>query len=519
MRIAHIDGFAGVAWRLAEAQRALGHEATVFCLRETPYQFRYDIRIPGAEGPLDWNLVMLSKWRTFAEFDVVHVHGGIWRTQFFYPLFKRRFRWKTLAVHMHGSETRTGKGLHHLDSADLVFYSTPDLAHWLPQGIWIPNPVELPELAPEPKNDRVRFGHFVSSAVNKGTDRVIGLFKETFGPVESSRSGQIEKFTAKEADLWVVTQLPHDQALRIMASCDAVIDQIAAFGIYGMVSIEGMAMGKPVLGTPRLEWYPGCPILPLGDARAGERLREVASDTALRGKLGAAGRAYVAEVHDASRVARRVLKEYYRSQQVPALTAPQATSYWRRRGRSYAREFASANAQARYGAQTQELMEILSSLSFETVVEVGCGFGRVGAQVIGRFGGSWTGVDLSRAQLEEARRQHPSLGGAVVEATSTHLPIRSRACDLAVSVEMLLHIPPDRILEALKELLRITRRYVVHLDWYEDYLVGHQTGWCWVHDYPALWRSIGAEVREVRLKSTGIQSVFLISRPSGETRD
>lgn len=512
MKIAHLDGFAGVAWRLAEAQRRLGHEATVFCLRETPYRFPYDVRLSGTEGPLGWNAVMFANWRTFANFDVVHVHGGIWRAQVFYPFFKRRYGWKTLVAHMHGSETRTGKGLHHLGSADLIFHSTPDLAQWLPRSVWIPNPIDMPKLPPEPENPLPRFGHFASSRVNKGTEQVIALFKETFGPFELEKGGRIDKFRSKEAELWVVSQIPHSQALEVMAGCDAVIDQISPFGAYGMVAIEAMALGKPVLGTLKPEWYPDCPISSLQGDQARERLRAVATDKGLRRSAGAAGRAYVERVHESGKIARKVLEQYYAAQRVPALTGSQATSYWTRRGKHYVDEFATPAVQQRYDAQAEEVLEVLASLSFRSVAEVGCGFARVGRKVVERFGASWVGLDVSRAQLEAARRRFPSFKGSVVEASATQLPLASNSFDLVLSAEVLLHIPPDRIGAVAREMLRVSRRHVVHVDWYEDYMVGHQTGWCWAHDYPALWDDLGVEVRQVRLRSTGIQSVFVISK-------
>src|SRR5436309_11256206 len=119
MRIAHINNIANVAWRLAEAQRRLGHEAVVFSVRDNPFQFPFDVRVENADGPLFWNAAMLRRTKLFASFDVLHVHGGIWVSQVFYPLFRRVFPTKVLAVHYHGSETRTGKGLYQQGAASI----------------------------------------------------------------------------------------------------------------------------------------------------------------------------------------------------------------------------------------------------------------------------------------------------------------------------------------------------------------------------------------------------------------
>lgn len=514
MRIAHINNIANVAWRLAEAQRRLGHEATVFSLQDTPFGFPSDVRMSGAQGPLSWNALMLSKWRTFAKYDVLHVHGGIWRSQLFYPLFKRRFRWKTLAVHFHGSETRGGRGLHHLAASDLQFHSTPDLQALLPNSEWIPNPIDLPSLPSPPNNLLPRFGHFASSPTLKGTGQVIETFRKAFGPLTTETRGSNSVFRGELAELWVVSGEPHVSALRIMQGCDAVIDQISSYGIYGMVAVEAMAYGKPVLSTFRADWFPGCPIIPLGSGSDFERLRELASDASLRKSFGQKGRVYVGGVHESGHVAQRILRAYYDAQQVPALNLVEARKYWLERGATYASEIGSPEVLPRYAKQSDELIGHLRDLRFQTTLEVGCGFGRIGLQLVNEFQTPWVGVDLSRSQLLEARRHAESLRSSLVEASAEALPFPDKSFDLVLAVEVLMHVPPERIDSVMKELRRVARKYVVHLDWFEGYLRGYHTGWCWVHDYPTIWKALGMEATEYQMSSTGIQRAFIVSKVS-----
>ena len=319
MRIAHINNIAGVAGTLARAQRSLGHEAVVFATQEPPFGFPYDVRIRGAEGPLGWNAAMVRRWRTFSEFDVIHVHGGIWRSQLFYPVFKRAHPRKTLAVHFHGSEARTGKGLHYLRFADLEFVSTMDLRAAVPGALWIPNPVEIPSSpAPLPDNPRPRFGHFPSLRTQKGTERVTELFHEAFGPLDAVVESGVTKLQGKEAELVVGSGIPHAKVLEMMASCDAVVDVINPHEGYGMVAIEAMALGRAVLGTLRPAWYPGCPIVRLGAEDDVGQLREMAANGAYRQRLGWAGREYVALVHGAGKVARAVTEAYERGRRSQA---------------------------------------------------------------------------------------------------------------------------------------------------------------------------------------------------------
>ncbi len=508
MRIIHINNTANVAWRLAEAQRRLGHEAKVLAIGEQPYGFRADLAMRGRR-PTVWNLNMLAKWRYLQRFDVLHVHGGIWRFQFVLPMFKKIHRRNILALHFHGSEVRSGRGLHFLDSADAYFLATPDLFRGVSRGQWIPNPIDLPALPRPSRNPIPRFGHFPSHPDMKGTDTILHMFREAFGPCREFRDAGVHRFVGEEAELWVVSDTPHDQVVRVMEGCDVVIDQYTpSYGAYGYVGIEAMALGKPVLCSLRPELYPACPILPL-DRDGPEQLRRLASDEALRLEKGREAREYVALVHESGRVARQVLRAYYETFEQPPPTPKDAVSYWKRRGRSYADEFQGAKVEV-FRAQHEELRTILDTLEFNSVGEVGCGFGRIS----GHMEGPWVGADLSRDQLLRAAKVD-RLRGSLLQAAAHALPFRDSSFDLALSTEMLMHVPPSQIRQALSELSRVAQRYIVHLDWFEDYLVGHATGWCWVHDYTALWRSLGLEVREYRLKSTGIQSVFVVDKAKG----
>ena len=311
MRIAHINNIANVAGRLAEAQRRLGHEVVVCTLYDTPFDFPSDLRIEGAEGPIGFNRAMFSRRAFFSRFDVLHVHGGIWRAQLFYPWIKGRHPRIALAVHYHGSETRMGKGLHHRYAVDGSFHSTPDLTRWLPHSIWIPNPIDVSEPAFEPANPVPRFAQFVSNPAQKGTEAVVDLFQKAFGVPRRAAEGSISKLITDAAELWIVSRVPHTDALRIMASSDVVFDQVSPYGAYGMVAVEAMSLGKPVIGTLNPGWYPGCPIIPFREDMA-DRLRAVASDPGYRKSLANAGREYVKAVHDSHKVAAEVLRRYER---------------------------------------------------------------------------------------------------------------------------------------------------------------------------------------------------------------
>ena len=322
MRIAHINNMANIAWNLAQAQRRLGHEATVFSIYDFPSRFPYDVGISGTRGPLFWNVAMARRIFTLQKFDVLHVHGGMRLTQVFYPLFKRLFPRKVLVVHFHGVDARSGLGRHHVKRADVQFRSTQDLASFVPDSEWLPSPIQLSDAIPQTSNRVPRFGHFPfrwspgapEALVQKGTDRIVQIFRETFGSAASTAEDGVHTFAAREAELIIVSGRRHDEAIRIMAGCDIVIDQISDLRIYGMAALEAMSLGKPVMSNFNPDWFPGTPVVRI-ETNPVHQFQELAIDAGRRRELGRRGRAFIAEVHEAGKIARRTLDAYRAAQE------------------------------------------------------------------------------------------------------------------------------------------------------------------------------------------------------------
>jgi glycosyltransferase involved in cell wall biosynthesis len=122
-----------------------------------------------------------------------------------------------------------------------------------------------------------------------------------------------------DVDLEIVEGLHHEDAFRRYAAADIVVDQLNA-GWYGIFAIEAMALGKPVLtflheeAVRRTEeaFDTSVPLVPVTRDTLRERIAELAGDPDEIRRVGAASRAYVEHVHDADRVADRLIEIYSR---------------------------------------------------------------------------------------------------------------------------------------------------------------------------------------------------------------
>lgn len=173
-------------------------------------------------------------------------------------------------------------------------------------------------------------------------------------------------------------------------------------------------------------------------------------------------------------------------------------SYWLERGETYEADFQDG---PEYAEQEEIIAEILGPLEFESVLDAGCGFGRIG-QVIEAVhpGASYTGLDLSPDQIASARRRLPG-GRFIVSPLADFIP--DRTWDLVVAVELLMHIPPKQLGRSIRKLIALASRHVLTVDWDQPGLSeAARHNWC--HDYTP-W--LGPPVARV-----GVQGIYYLRR-------
>ncbi|MCC3355669.1 glycosyltransferase family protein [Bacillus sp. REN16] len=111
----------------------------------------------------------------------------------------------------------------------------------------------------------------------------------------------------------ILEKMSHEKALSEYMKADIIIDQLLC-GTYGMLSVEAMAMGKPVVAFIRddvREKFPDdLPIVQATPNNLDEVLDELIHNPIRRHELGMAGRKYVESYHSAERVTKDLLSIY-----------------------------------------------------------------------------------------------------------------------------------------------------------------------------------------------------------------
>jgi glycosyltransferase involved in cell wall biosynthesis len=194
--------------------------------------------------------------------------------------------------------------------ADAVLVSTPDLLDFVPDAEYLPNPID-----PTPW-ERLRrptvhallpgqewvVAHAPSNREIKGTRHVIAAIEQL----------RAEGFPVR---LHVVEGLSGDELRAAYARADVVVDQLFA-GWVGLVALEMMAMGKPVIAYIRPDLQHllhGMPVVRAEPRSLAQTLRALLLDSQRRADLSARGPGYVRAQHDPDTACRRLLEIYRRA--------------------------------------------------------------------------------------------------------------------------------------------------------------------------------------------------------------
>lgn len=181
-------------------------------------------------------------------------------------------------------------------------------------------------------------------------------------------------------------------------------------------------------------------------------------------------------------------------------------SYWRGRGAGYKAEFKRHNPLTRFRFWQQERAirrELKALEGVERILEVGCGFGRITKLLlelpdVKRI----VATDISEDQIKAAKRtiKDPRVEFRCISVLDLDY---SKEFDLVIASEVLMHIPPDRIMRAIRRMEAASKKHIMNIDWYALDEPHEAGGYCWQHDYSA------AYPEETRIKKLHRQAIWI----------
>ncbi len=317
MRFAQVNDIASVASELAAALRARGHDVDI--LQPRLYGATLPPLLKLLVAPLrlaDWVRLAIRLRRE--RYDAVHIHYA-------YLGLVGILAGVPYVLHCHGDDVRDlgrrpWRGLIRLAlrRAAHVYYSTPDLEPWVravrPDAEFLPNPVDTATFRPEPLPPDARDVFIICAlAHNKGGGRILAAMRALSRRRPGVRltaiaGGELTRQFEALPTVVLLLHQPRERLPALMARHRVLVGQVHE-GAIGMVELEGMACGRPVVAAFRFaDRYGGeAPVVhaetPTQVVDAIERLLD---DPVAARAIGEASRAWVEAHHDAARIAERV---------------------------------------------------------------------------------------------------------------------------------------------------------------------------------------------------------------------
>ena len=260
-----------------------------------------------------------------ANADLYHVH---YLLQDCYLALK--FGKHPVVGHAHGSDLRSslkhrvwGRIVrYNLKHCDKVLVSTPDIldiaSEYRSDAEYLPNPVNTSIFYPKPLTahegkKRVLIASNSNWSV-KGTDLAIKALSRIKDEVDVSiiRYGvDFDRTLALASSLGlrlnVLPKVPHDRVRKYYWDADVVIGTFKS-GVLGMVSLEAIACGRPVITYVSSE-YPEYKDFPLKDVDVADKIVESMKITLNR--LWKAEYNYLIKYHEPKMIAKKIYKIYF----------------------------------------------------------------------------------------------------------------------------------------------------------------------------------------------------------------
>jgi ubiquinone/menaquinone biosynthesis C-methylase UbiE len=142
-------------------------------------------------------------------------------------------------------------------------------------------------------------------------------------------------------------------------------------------------------------------------------------------------------------------------------------NYWSQLGKMWAiqnlkREY-SENRQNRRKDTAEKIANLVKNIKHPKILEIGCNYGANLDHLSNINNGKFYGIDISKDGIEKGKEL---LGNKAILSVGTlfDLPYEDNYFDVVFTVGVLIHIHPDELESALKEISRVSKNWVINVE-------------------------------------------------------
>jgi glycosyltransferase involved in cell wall biosynthesis len=318
---------------IAHGLTDLGVIAKTLCYHPNYLKYKSDFII-NIDGIRDPNLALMQTRKVaeqlIPQFDIFHFHFGSTLTLDYSDLPALKKLGKKAVTHYWGSDVRMYSKAIGINPYVKVKQTNENvLKHWLDkmanyvshcivgdyelhlyvkdffdQVQVIPAVIDISQYQPrtdDRKNDKFLIVHAPTSPGIKGSKFIIEA---------------IEKLKPKyDFEFRLIQGTSHEEAKKIYQQADLIVDELHC-GSYGLLTIETMAMAKPVITwicDYMQEKYPSeLPVISANQDTVKDKIEYALNNRELLPELGIRGRQYVEKYHDMNKVVPQIAELYQR---------------------------------------------------------------------------------------------------------------------------------------------------------------------------------------------------------------
>ena len=157
----------------------------------------------------------------------------------------------------------------------------------------------------------------------------------------------------------------------------------------------------------------------------------------------------------------------------------------------------------KFGITRTELnQKFLSVLSKDAkILEVGCNRG-IQMQMLKKMGYSdLTGIEINENAIALAREDKNL---CIMESSAFDIPFKDDFFDLVFTSGVLIHIAPENLEKAIREIIRVSKRYIFGVEYYSDHCEeieyrGNKNK-LWKNNFPKLFLKYDSDLRLIKNK-------------------
>jgi hypothetical protein len=237
------------------------------------------------------------------ECDILHYHGQAVSQGYRDLVMWSGVMGKPVILHHHGSEIRNKdypKFANHL--VKYRYVSTPDLLEFVPDAEWLPNPVDLTNLkySESDSSGPLKILHAPTNREVKNTKAVEDAISQV-------------KDEGLDIQFTLIENTKHSELIDQISKHDLVIDWVnPEYGIYGVFSIESMALGRPVICSLTDSLYSNydMPIISIRPTNLASKITELCNNRNILIEKGKASHDFVQSHHNPIESAKAVIERY-----------------------------------------------------------------------------------------------------------------------------------------------------------------------------------------------------------------